>query len=725
MEGTSSEITSDVNSDKRSENVHKKFREVSLDKTQYDYMVWDRLDLVSNLLETLGGSALPSGHTDLDKAKEIRHRLISHGKDAFLGDRKTIFINEPSADIYKNLVLLEQLFNNNPVIALDTEYVPCTENNPHLHDLFYIQVGGSNESPIFIIGKKYFLFFQKLFFAWLSKPNSLILGFFLMADLPILSTTFSFSPGCFDHKVFDFFLFFKLLNPQLFNHSLKDWYFRIFGIKLDKSLQKTNWAKVQINFDLLEYMQKDVQVLLDFLGFLPNLEDVSWRNTWSLKATQHDPFITSYILDQVLIPLFVEMNINGVNVDEHDLEKSVSEQKKHLQDISQLLGCKPEQLRSAKKLETHLETIGVSGMVDCLNIWPRTGKSQQISLGTDAIKGFMHNEKHYISDECSGWFVNYIQYKEIYSRLVNSQKLLKCVIDGKIFPSWNIFGAATGRITTSKPALNSTPREHLFRSMFKAPENHQYIVVDYAMIEIVIIAVISNDQQMLENLYQKKDLHMFLASQVLGEPYEKLMELKSTYPQEYKKKRTPMKSVNFGLLYGMGAETLHKRLFYQGHIYTEQEVRHIHAVWTETYPGIAKYKHFCKNQTSRQIAITPGVPQSNSAITSIRGRVPRTADAITSTYNFPIQATCADILKTAIGLFTLLKDQKVVHQDIFIRILAQDEVVFSCPVSMIEETQSRVKNILLAAANNILQPLQPKIKCEVEIGVGNSWADKP
>lgn len=60
---------------------------------------------------------------------------------------------------------------------------------------------------------------------------------------------------------------------------------------------------------------------------------------------------------------------------------------------------------------------------------------------------------------------------------------------------------------------------------------------------------------MLENLYQKKDL--FLTSQVLGEPYEDLMGLKSTSPQEYKKKRTPMKAVNFGLLYGMGAETFH------------------------------------------------------------------------------------------------------------------------------------------------------------------------
>lgn len=92
-----------------------------MDKTHYDYMVWDRLDLVSNLLETLGGSALPSGHTDLDKAKEIRHKLIYHGDNMFLGTRKTILLKEHSDGISKYLILLEQLFNDNDIIALDTE----------------------------------------------------------------------------------------------------------------------------------------------------------------------------------------------------------------------------------------------------------------------------------------------------------------------------------------------------------------------------------------------------------------------------------------------------------------------------------------------------------------------------------------------------------------------------------------------------------------------------
>ena len=140
------------------------------------------------------------------------------------------------------------------------------------------------------------------------------------------------------------------------------------------------------------------------------------------------------------------------------------------------------------------------------------------------------------------------------------------------------------------------------------------------MIEIVIIAVLSQDETMLKNLYEQKDLHVFLASQVLEKPYEDLMKLKDTNPKEYKKVRTPMKSVNFGLLYGMGALTLWTRLISQGYIYTQTEVQHIHNIWTDTYGGISEYKRVCEYEISKNQLTVPQIPESIHAITSLRGR---------------------------------------------------------------------------------------------------------
>nr|BBN51388.1 DNA polymerase I [Halimeda borneensis] len=382
-------------------------------------------------------------------------------------------------------------------------------------------------------------------------------------------------------------------------------------------------------------------------------------------------------------------------------------------------------MRSAQKLEQHLKQSNIPGMETCLKLWPRTPKSQLLRLGVEQIQQFLFAEEVVAGADCEKWFAHYFQYCKVSSDFTNSQKLQKYIYDNHIYPSWDIFGAATGRIITRKPAINSTPRAAVFRNMFRALEHHDFIICDYSMIEIVIIAVISNDQTMLQNLYDHKDLHIFLAAQVLNKPYEQLMALKQTNPSEYKKIRNPMKAVNFGLLYGMGVETLWKRFISLGYNYTKEEVRHIHKVWTDTYSGIARYKILCQQQIQMQIPSALYVPNSCNAITSVRGRVAQQTDAMTSTYNFPIQATCADILKTALRIFMLAKQKHLFCEDILVILTAHDEIVFQCPQEKTEITKQQVQLILLEAAHKILKPIQPLISCGVEIGVGQSWADKP
>lgn len=203
------------------------------------------------------------------------------------------------------------------------------------------------------------------------------------------------------------------------------------------------------------------------------------------------------------------------------------------------------------------------------------------------------------------------------------------------------------------------------------------------------------------------------------------MELKSTKPAEYKEIRTAMKAVNFGLLYGMGVGTLWNKLIAQGFSYPKQEVARIHKVWTDTYSGIAKYKDFCEQQIQEIAPSARHIPHSSTVLTSLRGRVARKAKAVTSSYNFPIQSTCADILKTAIRLFVLAKQLGFIDADVFIVLTAHDEIVFQCPKNKTETTKQKVNQLLLETANTILQSQQSKIKCGVDIGVGDSWAAKP
>ena len=55
-----------------------------------------------------------------------------------------------------------------------------------------------------------------MFMTWLKKPTSLLIGFYLMADLTLLSAKFKIEPNALLLESFDFYLFLKLLSPQPF-----------------------------------------------------------------------------------------------------------------------------------------------------------------------------------------------------------------------------------------------------------------------------------------------------------------------------------------------------------------------------------------------------------------------------------------------------------------------------------------------------------------------------
>ena len=101
--------------------------------------------------------------------------------------------------------------------------------------------------------------------------------------------------------------------------------------------------------------------------------------------------------------------------------------------------------------------------------------------------------------------------------LKNLKQYANCKYNnGYIYPNWNIVGTKTGRVITSHPNLNGTPRNPLFRKMFVSSNNKAFIILDYAMIEIVIMATLANEPTMLKNLIDGKNLHMFLASKILN-----------------------------------------------------------------------------------------------------------------------------------------------------------------------------------------------------------------
>ena len=149
-------------------------------------------------------------------------------------------------------------------------------------------------------------------------------------------------------------------------------------------------------------------------------------------------------------------------------------------------------------------------------------------------------------------FINkYLKYKEK-QKVVSTygKSFLKYVMkDGKVRTSfWQILN--TGRVSSgmksdNKPNMQNIPADNKFRNCFKAREGYKLISVDYSGQELGIIASGSKDPVWMKAREEEADLHSICADMVFKEKW------RNADADEKKKLRTAIKTINFGLAYGM------------------------------------------------------------------------------------------------------------------------------------------------------------------------------
>ena len=123
--------------------------------------------------------------------------------------------------------------------------------------------------------------------------------------------------------------------------------------------------------------------------------------------------------------------------------------------------------------------------------------------------------------------------------------------DNKIFTSFLQTGTATGRLSSRNPNLQNIPVRseagRAIREGFVASPGYKLVGIDYSQIELRLLAHYSKDPALLEAFREDKDIHLQTAIKIFGE-------------EQAKEKRNVAKSINFGLLYGMGSRKLGEQL---------------------------------------------------------------------------------------------------------------------------------------------------------------------
>ena len=153
---------------------------------------------------------------------------------------------------------------------------------------------------------------------------------------------------------------------------------------------------------------------------------------------------------------------------------------------------------------------------------------------------------------------------KVASYLKSYRKLGQRVEEGWVVRSnFNQTGTITGRLSSSTPnlqqvsarpvakALDPDGRGLLLRNVFRARNGHSIVGIDYKQMEVVGFGMMSGEPTMLRLIKQREDMHNLVADLLFGERQD---------PTENHPNRYYTKSINFGLLYGLGDAALAKML---------------------------------------------------------------------------------------------------------------------------------------------------------------------
>jgi DNA polymerase-1 len=116
---------------------------------------------------------------------------------------------------------------------------------------------------------------------------------------------------------------------------------------------------------------------------------------------------------------------------------------------------------------------------------------------------------------------------------------------GRLHADFRQIGAPTGRFACTNPNIQQVPHAVEYRRCFSGhPEGRKLIIADYSQIELRILAEFSGDQGFISAFNSGADLHRVTAAEVFNVPLD----------QVSKEQRDFAKRLNFGVVYGIGAQ---------------------------------------------------------------------------------------------------------------------------------------------------------------------------
>jgi DNA polymerase-1 len=283
--------------------------------------------------------------------------------------------------------------------------------------------------------------------------------------------------------------------------------------------------------------------------------------------------------------------------------------------------------------------------------------------------------------------------------------------DGRVHSTLLQTGAATGRMASKDPNLQNIPvrteEGRLVRGAFVAPEGYQLVAIDYSQIELRIAAIMSGDENMIDIFKKGEDVHTGVAVRVFGvSPEEVTADM-----------RRKAKVINFGILYGMGVNSLRKNL---GDDTSRQEAQEFLNAYFNTFTRLAEYLEDTKS-FARENGYTETLFSRRRHFPGITSSVPFIlAQAERMAINAPIQGTAADCVRIAmIQVHQYIKNLSK-PEDVNMLLQVHDELIFEIKDSQVKKVVPDIISIM----EDVLKGKDDKqVPLIAEAKVGKNWKD--
>lgn len=398
-----------------------------------------------------------------------------------------------------------------------------------------------------------------------------------------------------------------------------------------------------------------------------------------------------YDTEMPLISILADMEDVGIGIDLEYLKQSTQEFGKQLKKLTEEIHNLAEEkfnINSPKQLQHILfEKLGLA-----------PGKKTKTGYSTDESVLAKLSKGH----ELPRLILKYRHLNKLKTTYYDSIIELTDKKNRVLHTTFNQTVTSTGRLSSSEPNIQNIPiRTEIGRKIRKAfvpPfRSHFLLAADYSQIELRVLAHLSGDNTLTDAFSSGEDVHKFTASRIFD------CDIEEVTPEM----RRAAKTVNFGIVYGMGKNALAADLEI-----SESEAQEFINAYFERYGSIKEYMEntvrkartdgYVKTLLNRRRYL----PEINSKNPRLRSFAERTA------INTPVQGSAADIIKLAM----VVCHKKLKNSGTEMIMQVHDELLFSVP----EDEQEKVVVLVRDVMESVFDL---NVRLKVDLEMGKNWYD--